>query len=208
MKRALSSLFALASLLLATSAIAENTTGKGHWQTDEIKWSITNQGGLGGTAIWTRDTTFNVVAAGQTDTSGMFTLDYASIWHEADFATQVDTLIAGYLLIQSDSLGVAASTLSSVTYEIDGKAGGFYGASRVAGWVQIDSTVARPITNPATGCVILPLRLVSGAGTPDPENSVNWFYKLMACEALRVRITAATGLLSASRIFVRYWVGY
>ena len=219
MKRFLVSLLTVATLLAPLPADA------GRWVQKEIFWA------KGGATQWgtvsVHDTTYapNPFKTSLVpDTTGKFTLKHADVWRDghAGPATSVDTVIVAYLLVQRDSTQSVSgppTTVSSVTYEIDGRAGGYKFAptdTLPTMWTQVDSTVATFVAGPGTGLhnnvLSMPIRAINGAGSTvgqaaaDLYNFVNTGYRLMAFEDLRVRFTAVTGIMSGSlRAFVRYW---
>lgn len=206
----------LAALALGT--LAPYATA-GMWVQKEIKWHLTSVGTpTNPTGIYNRDTTYNVVAASQVDTTGEFSLSRADLFPNVHVgaATTVDTSLAGFLVFQGDSSVAVGSTISAMTYEVDGRAQATGASSGNTGWTQIDSVVVSTI--PATGQVtdgptsvcIIPLRAINALGGIGGSlltgvNIMNEPYKIFACEDLRVRLTSVTGVLSACRVFVRYW---
>lgn len=183
----------------------------GKWRQNEIKWHLTSVGSpTSATAIFQRDTTFNVVAGNAADTTGNFSLSDADVWPGNGFATgSADTVVVGFLVIQSDTAVSTASTVTSVTYEIDGRAGGFGSSVVNSQWTQVDSMVVNIVADAAAGGVIsLPVLARSnlflgtqGAGAV----SANSYYRLMAYGDLRCRLTAVTGIMPQARVFWRYW---
>ena len=200
MKRALFTLFAVAVLVIPATVLA------GQWKRDPLRWLETYQGGSSGTAIVSRDTLFDVIAGGQTDTLWAFSIKDARVFRPFQTATVADTFVIAWLVFSPDSAGVADPTVSSITVEIDGRAGG-YGANTVTegGWAQVDSIVA--IGHSVRGSITVPLRVVGGpldnpVITTSPYNRE---YRLLAYPELRARITAATGVMSACKVHLRYW---
>ena len=207
-------LTAIFAVLLPLPALA------GQWRQKEIKWHITSVGSpTNATAIYNRDTTYTVVATSQVDTTGSFSLTQADVFRggHSGAATMVDTCLAGFLLIQGDSSTTIANTISGITVEIDGRAVGTGAASGNASWTVIDSTVASPIaagstTDGPTAVCIIPLRAMNALGgiggslnNGAAAGAVNQPYKIFACEELRVRLSPTAGLMSAARVFVRWW---
>ncbi len=203
----------LCTLLIPVVAQAE-------WVQKEIKWNISGVTG-DGASIFVRDTAKVVFGGGTTtrDTTGWFSLKYAqpiprglgsaqaypSATEEMGSPTawgaayQSDTTIAAYIVIQADSTAAPTATVTSVTIEVDGRVGA-YGPSTTLtrGWVKQDSLVIDGGTNRgnltlADESVVIPLRTVGVYGP------------IWKWDQLRVHETAATGVLSAARAFVRYW---
>lgn len=200
MKRFWIPLFAL--LALASSV----PSSAGEWVTKEIKWQLTYQGGASGTDITTRDTTFNVIAGGQTDTTGVFSIQGAVpfLSKTATVTTNSDTTVVAFLLFAPDSLGVTAPSVSSITVEIDGGIRGMRGNSLLSSFAQIDSVVAAG--NSIRGVVSVPIRAIGSLSNPALTTfQYNREYGMLAWPDLRARITAATGVMSAARAYVRYW---
>lgn len=202
-------LIAALSTCVSTHALAQ---GAAEWTTKEVKWGLTNQGGpAGATAIWHRDTTFNVIAAGQTDTTSNFSLE-----HLADIvkpsAAAGDTLILGYLVFAQDSVGATASSVTSITVEIDGALVATSGtvAGQGGAWKQLDSLVVRTVASGAVndGVAIVPIRTKSlPIGNHDPGGAADApepRLMALACDRFRARITAATGVMTAAKVFVRF----
>lgn len=193
----------------------------GHWVTKEIKWRTSGIGPTGSsTTIFVRDTTFapNPIKSSMTaDTTGTFDLNNASIWlPDPGAATTTDTLWVAYLMIQPDTTVAVIPTVGSVTYEIDGRVGGYGSPANLNGWTQIDSTVATFVNNGLGGQSLVynnvlacPIRVIGGlggVGSVEPQGALNFAYRLMAFDALRVRLTAAAGVMSGNvRAFIRYY---
>jgi hypothetical protein len=198
----------------------------GHWVTDEIAWRITYQGGFGGTNVFEHDTLYApypIKTSLTNDTSGVFHLNNAAMWRKHDgAATTVDTSIVAYLMIQQDSTGATASAVSSLTAEFDGRMGGYRngvtnGVVNPGGWTQFDSTAVTYVANGSTSSMYnatltIPIRAIDGLGgwkmgSVEPQAGINFGYRLFAFDELRVRLSAAAGVLSGSlRCFVRYYV--
>lgn len=217
MKRFVVILFALLSLIVPLTAHA------GQWVQKEIFWAKGGGNPANG-IVSVHDTAFAPLpfkTSGGIDTTGRFTLKNADVWRNghAGAATTVDTCTVGYLLFQQDSTAATLSTVSSVTIEIDGRTGGFRGATTDAAssyWTQVDSTVCTFVANGATSSTYnavlsCPIRAIFGLGgfgmgSNGPETSLNFNYRIMAFEDLRARITSQTGVLSGNlRAFIRYW---
>jgi hypothetical protein len=203
----------IASLLLAVLSIGmfAQAVHAGGWQTKEIKWQLSNVGTpTNATGIYVRDTLFNVLATGQTDTTATFSLDDADpiprgvvapgvINGSLAGATQSDTTVIAYLVMQPDTNAAVTSTLTGVTAIFDGRAVGTGAVTTLArGWVKADSA----FVNGAAGAtlitgdesVALPIRTISPYG-----NIRRW-------QNLRARITCTAGLLSGSvRVYFRYY---
>lgn len=212
--------FAVA-FLAVLSLIVPLTAHAGQWVQKEIFWS--KGGGVPASgAVSVHDTAYAPLpfkTSGGVDTTGKFSLKDADIWTKMPTGTTgIDTTLAAFLIIQQDSAGAVLSTVSSLTVEIDGRAGGFKGPATndLASlfWTQVDSTVVTYVANGATSStynavLVVPIRTiwnVGGTGSNGPENQLNWQYRLMAYEDLRARITSQTGVLSGSlRAFIRYW---
>lgn len=213
-----------AVLLLAILSLVPLTAHAGQWVQKEIFWS--KGGGIPSSgAVAVHDTAYAPLpfkSSGGIDTTGKFTLKNADIWRtgHGGAATTVDTTTAAFLIIQQDSAGAVLGTVSSVTVEIDGRAGGFNGPATkdLASlfWTQVDSTVCTFVANGSTASVYnavlsIPIRAISGLGgfgmgSNGPETSLNFNYRIMAFEDLRVRLTSQTGVFSGSlRAFIRYW---
>lgn len=192
-------LLLISFLLFAAPALA------GQWVQDPVRWLETYQGGLSGTSIITRDTLFDVVAGGQTDTTWNFNIRKAMPFPRIYATTATaDTMPIAWLVFQPDSAGVTAPTLSSITVEIDGRAGHYKGNSTHSGWAQIDSVVAAGLST--RGAVHVPIYAVGVLANPAlTTNPYNRAYAILAFDELRARITAATGVMSACKVFLRYW---
>ena len=209
MKRFVSLLAAL--LMFSTLFVGVRTASAGHWVTQQIYWRISNQGGgTVGTDIVVRDTAYTVLAANQSDTTGSFSLNNASVWRRHDgAATTVDTAIVAFLEFQQDSSVVTANNIQSWNFEIDGRVGGYGPKTTLGQWTQIDSVNYKVHTTPAPAAVALPIRVINGLGFGnDSENQINFHNKLMAFNDLRVRVIPITtaGLMNGSvRAFIRYW---
>jgi len=192
------------SLLAALAAPAD-----AGWINKEIFWQQTNQGGpYSATEIWTRDTTYNVVAAGQADTSGVFSLDFMAVppIFSGRQAMTNDTTVVGWVLLVPDSLGVTAPTLSSVTAEIDGGMRGMEANTGLSGWTQVDSSVVVGRATATASAFRIPLRCIGqDPGIVHVANTDASGYALCAYPDLRLRITSTVGVMSACRAFVRYW---
>ena len=208
MKR-FATLFALFAVLVPLTAHA------GHWVQQTVSWRISNQGGPNGaTAIWVRDSLYAPVplkVGGNPDTTAGFNLNNASVWRRHDgAATTVDSVYFAYVVLQQDSTTSTTNTLSSLSYEIDGRAGGIGSPADLANWVQIDSTSVSLIPSSVYNRVVaLPIRALSGLGglgSNGPENALAWGYRINAFDTLRMRITALTGVFTGGiRAFIRYW---
>jgi hypothetical protein len=219
-KRILLFLFALFSFALMASAPAE----AGEWHQKEIFWRKTSVGSpTDPTAIYSRDTTFApypIKTSLTADTTGSFSISEAALWSPYNgTASAIDTAWVAFLVITVDSsAATVGSTVSAITTEIDGRAGGFSGGVvngvvNPGNWTQVDSTVTSFVANGTTSSMYnqtltIPIRAIRGAlgqGSVTSEAIGNHFYRLMAFEQLRVRITAATGVLSGNlRAFIRY----
>jgi hypothetical protein len=196
-------------LMLTLFAVVLPVTAQARWVNEELGWLLSSVGTpRNATGIYVRDTTFNVVAAGQTDTTGTFSLNAAAPWNpRPGLTTLADTSYFAFLVLQSDSTATVANTIISLTYEIDGRMGGLGGNVSHVGWTQVDSTLAKFLNTPTANVVAAPIRAISGiGGAPDAENSINFFSRITAFDDLRIRITSVTGLMTSCRAFVRYWV--
>ena len=192
------------------------STAHAEWIQKEIQWRKSYVGGASGTSIVIRDTLYApypFATSGTADTTADFKLSDCYPWRDghSGAATTVDTVYFAYVVVQQDSAAAGTPTVSSVTYEIDGRAGGFGGAVNLARYTQIDSTVATFVNSSGVYSFVpsLPIRAISGlggVGSNGPENALNFAYRIMAFDALRVRISAVTGVMSGSlRVFLRYW---
>jgi len=192
--------------LLAMTVVSAARAG---WVTKEIFWQQTNQGGpYAPTSVWTRDTTYNVVAASQTDTTGAFSLDQMGFppFYARTSTMANDTTVVGWVLLVPDSLGVTAPTLSSVTAEIDGGIRGMEGSTGLSGWTQVDSSVVTGRATATASAFRIPLKSIGqDAGIVHVANTDAAGYALLAYPDLRLRITSVVGVMSACRAFVRYW---
>lgn len=217
MKRAFAAF--LAVLLLG----APLTASAGRWVQKEIFWSKGGGQAISG-AVSVHDTayaTYPLKTSLTPDTTGRFSLNNADVWRtgHAGAATTVDTVTVAFLIIAQDSTRSVAgpnNTITSITYETDGRAGGFRSGptdSLNVAWAKVDSTVATfaPGDLASNGAMVLPIRAVNGLGGSapggnGPENFYMMPYRMMAYDNLRVRITACTGIFSGSlRAFIRYW---
>ncbi len=181
------------------------------WVTKEVKWQLSNQGApFNASAIYVRDTLYQVLSGDTRDTTAGFTIDEAMPPPRGAVAPGTigtanstsgslsDTTVIAWLLFQVDSTAAPTATLSSLTILIDGRVGGFGSTATLArGWVKADSAL---VNGAAGGSLILadesigvPIRTISPYG-----NVQRW-------GELRARQTAATGILSAVRVFLRYW---
>jgi len=203
------------ALCIGTFGTADAQT---EWVTNETGWVITAQGGPGcaPTAICFRDTSLNVIAAGQTDTLWEFSLEHLSsdLPGRGPRATAAvgDTMILGYLVFAQDSAGATAANITSITVEVDGRVGNAHGVTvgQSGMWKQLDSLVVRqtPFDPDEQGILVVPIRAAyttmdnydpGGAGeSPKPK------YLAFAADRFRARITSVTGVMTAARAFVRY----
>lgn len=200
-------LFAFSMTFVAPMAYA------GQWKQVEVKWHKSSVGSpTDATAIYQRDTVKTVVAASILDTTGVFSLSNADVWPGNGMTTgNVDTLVVGYLVMQADTSATPTSSVTSITYEIDGRHGGFgVVTDNQQGWTQVDSLVATlvPETGISGGTLTVPIlakmgEFITPIGSQIAASS-NWL-RLASYESLRIRITATTGILSAARAWVRYW---
>lgn len=203
-------LFTLLAMLLAPAAHAEWVTVQGHWK-------ISSQGSpTSGTAIYVRDTLYNVIAAGQTDTIGSFSLDEAGlpprgmappagltvgvIQASGDFKS--DTTTVAWLLFTPDSSAAPTTpTLSALTVLFDGRPAGLGRRSTGdlgSGWVKADSA----LVNGAAGGTLI----VGNESVAVPIRTISPYGSVLRWGNLRARITSATGVLSGGiRVFLRYW---
>lgn len=181
----------------------------GKWVQKEIFWRKSSY--YNANTIWVRDTSKTVLAGEVADTTGDFSLSDAEIWfNHPGAATTVDTAYVAYVVLQADSSVRGTESISSVTVEIDGRAAGFGPTIDLTNYQQVDSTVVTFVdSDPLNRVLAIPIRAVSGlggAGSNGPENSQNFFYRIMAFETLRVRFSTATGILSGGvRAYIRYW---
>lgn len=216
--------FVVPIITLFAFLFMSGSASAGHWVQKEIFWSKGGGNPANG-SVSVHDTSFATVpfkTSGGIDTTGKFTLKDADVWRSAHAgaATTVDTVTIAYLVIQQDSTGATLPTVSSLTYKIDGRAGGFRGPATTdiapTFWTQLDSTVCTFVANGATSStyntiLTLPIRAVYGLGgfgmgSNGPETSLNFNYRIMAFEDLRVRFTTQVGVISGSlRAFIRYW---
>jgi hypothetical protein len=188
------------------------TAEAGQWRQNEIKWHRTSVGSpTNATGIYVRDTTYTVVAASVLDTTGTFSATPAGVWPGNGVGTaSADTSIVGFLVIQSDTTAAISSAVTSVTYEIDGRQGGFGVATDNAeGWTQVDSSVVNCVADAAFGGTIaLPIRAIADnfltTGTLGATTG-NRYFRIMAYNDLRCRITATTGVMGAARVWWRWW---
>jgi len=193
-------------LLFVIAAAIPSQAYSGEWVKLPVRWLETYQGGSSGTSIQHRDTLFDVVAAGQTDTTWSFSLGNARpfLSRTATVTTNSDTAAVAWLIFSPDSAGVTAPTVSSITVEIDGRAGAYGGNSVNAAWSQIDSVVSAGLST--RGIVSVPIRAIGSLSNPALTTfQYNREYATLAYPELRARITAATGVMSACKVFLRYW---
>lgn len=199
--------FAFLSLLLLIPLNAQ----AGQWVTKEIKWNISNVGApFNATGIYVRDTTHQVLSGDTRDTTGWFSLDDADIPPRGATGPGAlgslnvtngsgsDTTTIAYLVFQSDSTAAPTATLSSLTILIDGRVGGFGNTATLArGWVKADSAL---VNGAAAGTLI-----VGDESVGVPIRSISPYGNIRRFGQLRARQTAATGILTSVRAFVRYW---
>lgn len=198
--------------LAALSLLVPLAADAGQWVQKEIFWRKSSHGGPQGTsAIWVRDTSKTVLAGEVADTTGDFSIRDADIWfNHPGAATTVDTAYVAYIVLQADSSVRGTESITSVTVEVDGRAAATGPVSDLSNYQQVDSTVVTFVdSDPLNRVLAIPLRAISGlggAGSNGPENSLNFFYRIMAFETLRVRFSTAAGILSGGvRAYVRYW---
>ncbi len=183
-------------------------TAEAAWVQKEIFW---RKSSVRGTSIWVRDTTHTVLAGEVADTTGEFSIKEADIWfNHPGAATTVDTVYFAYIVLQADSSVRGTESITSVTVEVDGRAIGAGPTIALDNWQQVDSTVVTFVdSDPLNRVLAIPLRAISGLGglgSNGPENALNYFYRIMAFETLRVRFSAATGILSGGvRAYLRYF---
>lgn len=204
-----------APLLAVFALLVPLTAHAGRWVQQPVGWKISNQGGPNGTtAIWVRDTLYAPVplkVSGTPDTTASFSLSNAAVWRRHDgAATTVDSVYFAYIVLQQDSTASATNTLSSLSYEIDGRIGGIGSPADLANWVQIDSTSASFIASSVYNRIIsIPIRALSGLGglgSNGPENALGWGYRINSFDTLRMRLTSLVGVFTGGiRAYVRYW---
>jgi len=211
MKRRIRSFFAF--VLIA--ALSVPVFSQADWVQKEIQWKLSGVTG-DGASIYVRDTLKAVLGGGTTtlDTTGWFSLKDAQPLPRgtvaqgltevngiptAMYAYQSDTTVTAWLVFQADSTAAPTATLTSITVLLDGRVGGYGPATALSrGWVKIDSTVVDGGANRgnltlADESVAIPIRTIGVYG-----NVFRW-------SQLRARTTAATGILSGCRAFIRYW---
>ncbi len=178
------------------------------WVQKEIRWTLSGVTG-DGTGIYIRDTTKVVFGGGTTtvDTTGWFSLSYAQPLPRGILAPGIsangysanDTTVAAYLIIQADSSATPTTTLTSMTLFTDGRAGGFGAPVTLArGWVKVDSIVA-------SSASLYGFNGASDESFAIPLRTMGIYGNIFKWEQLRCRISAATGVLSSARAFIRYW---
>jgi hypothetical protein len=204
--------------LLTLFALSIPLVAHAEWVTKELGWRKSSIGPTGSsTGIWVRDTLhapYPIATSGTADTTADFSINDAMRWSKSPTGTTgIDTAWVAYILIQQDSTGAGAPTVSSLTVEIDGRVGGFGPVVNLARYTQLDSTVTTFVNSAGVYNYVLnvPVRALfglGGTGGNGPENHLNLFYRMMAYPTLRARISAATGVMSGSlRAFIRYWKG-
>lgn len=209
--------FATLAVMLGLCVGASVAIAQVEWVTKEVKWAHTRQGSPTGAGdIYQRDTTFNVIAASQTDTTHVFTLEHLSsnLLGRGPRATAAvgDTLILGYLVIAQDSAGATASTVSVAGVLIDGTIDNVSGvtAGNRGNWKQLDSLVIRqsPYNPDDTGPLVIPIRAAyTTMDNYDPGGVIESpkpKYLAFGFDKFRARITGVTGVMTAARVFVRY----
>lgn len=217
-KRALQRGFARATTAVALTAflaaLLPVSAFAGQWRQNEVKWHKSSVGSpTDPTAIYIRDTVKTVIAASIPDTTGSFTLKDADVWPgngAATVAAVADTVLVGWLLFQSDTSVAISSAVTSITYEIDGRAAGIgVTTDNAQGWTQVDTAVVSVVADAAFGGTIaIPIAAKQGIylttlGAGALVNSA--YFRLMAYNELRVRITATTGIMGAARVWFRWW---
>jgi hypothetical protein len=152
-----------------------------------------------------------VLAGEVADTTGDFSISEADVWfNHPGAATLVDTAYVAYVVLQADSSVRGTESISSVTVEVDGRAASIGPTINLSNYQQIDSTVVTFVdSDPLNRVLSVPIRAIGGLGglgSNGPENALNYFYRIMSFESLRVRFSTATGILSGGvRAWVRYW---
>ncbi len=200
------------SLLAAIFCLPDAASAK--WVQEEIKWQISSVGTpTDPTGIYVRDTLYNVLAAGQTDTTNEFSLNKATAMPRGVTgpgtgvnligATGSDTTVIGWIIACPDSNVAGTSTLSSLTMFVDGKAGGFGATTALSmGWVKQDSALVS-----SAGANGLTLHIVGNETVTIPIRTVSPYGFTQRYDQLRARLVTNTGLISGRiRVFIRYWV--
>lgn len=211
MKRALLWLFVLASLVCTiTPAHAE-------WVTKPVRWLETYVGGASGTSIMVRDTLWDVIAAGQVDTTIAFSIEDLDVPPRGvaisgsqsigtgGGATPAlsgagnDTTIVAWLVVMADSSAAITPTLTAATCLFDGRINPIRAASSTpnTGWVKCDSAL---VNGAAGGTLILANETVAF-----PIRSITPYGSIFRFQSLRARITGGTGILTSARAVLRYW---
>lgn len=206
MKRSLLALFAVLALLIPAAVNAA-------WVTDPLSWRETYVGGSNGTSIVVRDTLYDVVAAGQADTSWTFSLDRAMVPFRGmappgvntvgstniSNGNQSDTTTVAWLVFACDSSVAVTPTLTSLTVLFDGRMGPVRAltAATDAGWVKADSAL---VNGAAGGTLILANETVAV-----PIRTISPYGSVLRYDTLRARVTSATGVLTSCRLYLRYW---
>lgn len=204
-------------LTVAFSLSAPRYADSGEWRTKEIKWMISSVGSpFSGTAIYVRDTTYNVLAVGQADTMGWFTLDDADVpprGHVAPgisqqgavtaspYSAQNDTTVIGYIVLQPDTSAAVTSTATSITVMIDGRGVGTGSVATLArGWVKADSVL---LAGGAAGAGVI----TGDESWAFPIRTISPYGNIRRWGQLRARVSAVVGGVFSGQIraYLRYY---
>lgn len=178
----------LAALALFTVGFATQADARLVKKSQELGWLTPNSGVPNG--AFQVSYTPKPLASETLDTTGTFSLMRASVaaWGNAiDGVSAQDSVLVGYLVCYSDSTADGASTLTAVTATFDASGDG---------WDWSVAGTAAGIA--ASDDPIIAMPIVQRAGLDHQNLFLN-------APILRVRFTAATGLLLACRVKVVYW---
>lgn len=196
---ALLATFYALSILFYSAALA--VPAHARWVTEPIYWqtsATSASGGIGLTNVAaTRFAGVITSNGGPIDTTSTFRaqgVGSAGLVSTAVLACKYDSLVAGYLIIQGDSS--IASTFSTATFQIDGRAGGYSLNTALSQWVKID-TVSVLSVAANSPVVIVPIRA---------RTHFALGVSPLAFDALRAHVTAGVGIMYNARIFWKYWV--
>jgi len=172
------------------------------WHTTPLKWLETY---ISGTSVVMRDTVSDVIAAGQADTVWSFSIAPLDITNRGvglpagQTSVIGDTTVVAWLVFQADSNAAITPTLSSLTVLFDGRINPVKSVATNpnSGWVKADSA----LVNGAAGGTLI----VGNECVAVPIRSVTPYGSIFRFQSLRARITAATGVLTAARVYLRYW---
>ena len=168
------------------------------WHSKEVGWHVTHVSG-DGSSILQVDTLKTVLNGVNTfDTTAVFTLDMADrsmATGPAPVGTSsvLDSTASAFLVFQTDSAAVPVNTNGTFTLYTEGRQGGYgLSTSNARGWCRVDSTV---ITLGAAYDESFSFPIKTWGTYKSP-----WSYT-----QLRVRSAGGTGIMTACRVFLRWW---